>query len=99
MRNRVKTILVPLLLSSMVTGGAWASDGNAIATYWPASAAEYQATAEAHLEALGARNVREPALGAALVADFLLLFSGGGGAPLDLVSPRTDVWGAQASEQ
>ncbi|WP_370307132.1 hypothetical protein [Sinimarinibacterium flocculans] len=96
MRNHVKTILAPLLL---VAGGAWAADGIAIATYWPASAAEYQATAEAHLEALDARNVREPALGAALVADFLLLFSGGGGAPLDLVSPRTDVWGAQASEQ
>lgn len=58
--------------------------------FWNATAAEYQATAEAHLERLGARNIQTPSAAGSIMADFLLMFGGGGGAPQDLVKPRAE---------
>jgi hypothetical protein len=92
----VKTLLASMMIGLPLAG--YAGDGGvAIGRLWTASAAEYQATAEAQLEALGARNIQRPGLSGALVADFLLMFSGGGGAPLDLVRPRAGAFAADAS--
>lgn len=60
-----------------------------------ASAAEYQASAEEYLDRIGARNVQEADLVGSMMADFLQMFSGGGGAPQDLVKPRADGGGLE----
>jgi hypothetical protein len=75
--------------------GLPATGGSALADLWVASAAEYQATAEAELERLGTRNIQQADLTGAVVAGFLQMFSGGGGAPLDLVKPRPDAAGLE----
>ena len=76
------------MMFALPAAGYAGDSGIAISYLWAASAAEYQATAEARLEALGARNIQRAGLAGAAVAGFLQVFSGGGGAPLDLVSPK-----------
>ncbi len=61
--------------------------GTAIADYWDATPAEYQATAEAVLDAAGAGNLRHAGVLDAAVVEFLRMF-GGAGAPQDLVRRR-----------
>jgi hypothetical protein len=90
--------LMMLLLSTSASAdidGRSISGGEAIGDLWSASAVEYQASAEAMLERLGARNIQRPDLVDSMMADFLRTFSGGGGAPLDLVEPRVDAFGAE----
>lgn len=70
-----------------------AGGGMAIGDLWEASAAEYQASAEALLARLGARNIEHADLAGSMMADFLRMFGGGGGAPLDLVRPSTAAFG------
>jgi len=62
--------------------------GTAIADYWDATPAEYQATAEAVLDAGGADNLRHAGVLDAAVVELLRMF-GGAGAPQDLVRRRT----------
>jgi hypothetical protein len=62
--------------------------GTAIADYWDATPAEYQATAEAVLDAGGAGNLRHAGVLDAAVVELLRMF-GGAGAPQDLVRRRT----------
>lgn len=73
-------------------------DGIAIGRLWAASAAEYQATAEAQLEGLGARKIQRADIVSAAVAGFLQVFSGGGGAPLDLVKPSDEAFRGSSSD-
>jgi hypothetical protein len=96
----VNIFLASVLLMSaasvdIAVEGSPAAGGSALADLWIASAAEYQATAEAELERLGARNIQQADLTGAIVAGFLQMFSGGGGAPLDLVRPRADAVGIE----
>lgn len=91
-QRRVALHWMRLLLSLMFAipiAGRSGDGGIAIGHLWSASAAEYQATAEAQLEALGARNIQRADPTGAAVAGFLQMFSGGGGAPLDLVRPTS----------
>ncbi|MGB0220679.1 MAG: hypothetical protein ACPGJF_15180 [Sinimarinibacterium flocculans] len=69
--------------------------GMALGDVWDASAAEYQASAELYLEQLGARNVQAADPVGSIMAGFLQMFAGGGGAPQDLVKPRPEGFGAQ----
>ena len=86
-------MLLPSASASAGVYGGPISGGEAIGDLWLASAVEYQASAEAMLERLGARNVQRPDLVDSMMADFLRTFAGGGGAPLDLVQPRVDAFG------
>lgn len=83
-----------ILLQAVSTAGIAAESlpaagGVAIGDLWAASAAEYQASIEALLERLGAHNIERADLADSMMADFLRMFGGGGGAPLDLVRPNT----------
>ena len=91
----MKTLLASILLLQVASTAAAVdaqapAGGVAIGDMWEASAAEYQASAEGLLETMGARNIREASLSGSMLVGFLQMFGGGGGAPQDLVSPRTD---------
>lgn len=99
----VKILLASMFLLQAAAAGAAAeslpaADGIAIGDLWVASAAEYQASIEELLDRLGARNIQQADLTGPMVAGFLRMFSGGGGAPQDLVRPRTDALGSEDSE-
>jgi hypothetical protein len=89
--------LLSFMMFAIPAAGQAGDGGIAIGHLWSASAAEYQATAEAQLEALGARNVQRAGPAGAAVAGFLQMFSGGGGAPLDLVRPKSGAFRSGAS--
>lgn len=89
----MKSAMMVLMMLSAIhcgvaTAGSAVTDGMALGDFWDASAAEYQASAEVLLESIGGRIIREPDLLAEAMAGFLLIFSGGGGAPIDIVQPR-----------
>lgn len=62
--------------------------GAALADYWVAQPVEYRVTAEAVLDAVGASTLSRDSVGASALADFLVWFGGGGGAPQDLIKLR-----------
>lgn len=69
--------------------------GMAVGDLWEASAAEYQASVEGQLERVGGRNVQASDPIGSIMADFLQMFAGGGGAPQDLVRPRPEGLGSR----
>ena len=97
-RVKIFPVSAFLLLQAVSTVGIAAEvqavgGGVALGDLWAASAAEYQASTEALLERLGARNIEQADLAGSMMADFLRMFGGGGGAPLDLVRPSPTAFG------
>lgn len=64
--------------------------GKALSEYWSAEPAEHRATAEAVLGSVGASYLSRGTISGSVLADFLVLFGGGGGAPQDLVKLRPE---------
>lgn len=64
--------------------------GTALADYWRAQPVEYRVTAEAVLSSVGASYIRRDSISGSALADFLVWFGGGGGAPQDLVKLRPE---------
>ncbi|MFA5940154.1 MAG: hypothetical protein WC809_12425 [Sinimarinibacterium sp.] len=62
--------------------------GTAIADYWAATPAEYAATAESILDAVGAPSVRRGTVTSSIAVELLTMLGGGGGAPQDVVKAR-----------
>lgn len=62
--------------------------GMGIADYWIATPAEYAATAESVLDAVGAPSMRRGTVTGSVAAELLTMFAGGGGAPQDVVRLR-----------
>lgn len=105
-------VLSTCVVALMVVGASFASDsesdwndegaylpGLALANVWSASPAQYQATAEVVLEAVGASNYETVGAFDAAITELLVMFTGGNGAAQDVMDRKRDRSGRQVIEE